>query len=266
MRSRVIHAGLLACLPFISLQVIAQTRLAQVFTDLHSSDASVRDAANSQIVKAVENEMPNIEQDTKLLCSSLSDTDLYIRQQASGILSVIAQMHPEHQSVVRSCSTALIQSASDSANRVRLNSLAALAIESGGPPQEARPVFIAALVDPSSAFQGLGAFGLLKLGGNDNFQMVANAVRQTKTEDEKVALMHAITKADVGNDALFTAVSNLLYDPNSDVQQAAVEAIGASASNKAKAVTMLENFAETSNGSRMVRQAAAERAAQLSTK
>src|SRR6185437_14690470 len=97
-----------------------------------------------------------------------------------------------------------------------------------GRPQAARPAFAAALAEPSDVYQGLGAFGLLKLGGSDNYQIVATAIRQATTSDGKVALMHAVTKVRAGNEALFGVVSNLLYEANSDVQQAANEATGAS--------------------------------------
>ena len=260
-----LQVALLACLSFIPVQAFAQMSLTQAFAGLHSSDASVRAAANSQIVNAAEKELTTIEKDTTLLCSSLSDPDPYIRQQASGILSVIAQLHPEHRTVVNSCSTALIHSASDTATRVRINSLAALAVNAGGPPQAARPAFAAALAEPSDVYQGLGAFGLLKLGGSDNYQMVANAIRQTTTNDGKIALMHAITRARVGNAALFGVVSNLLYDTNSDVQQAAIDAIGVSAANKAEAVSALQNFAGSSSGSSTIRKAAAARAERLAS-
>ena len=177
---------------------LAQTELANVFSELHSPDKAIRDSASNRGIEVLEREWPNIEQDSALICKSLSDPDPYIRLQASAILSVIGQYKSEHSRVVVSCWTGLIQAGSDSAARVRRNAIRALAFNAVPPPPEARLVFSSALSEASPEEKTLGSVGLIRLSsGSDTsaIQLVTDTLMLAKESASRKAILAGMTAA-----------------------------------------------------------------------
>ena len=263
----------------ISLTSVAQNSLQGVFTDLRSPDKKVREAADGRILASLQADMPTIESDSAIICEALSDPDASIRVRASGILFEIAYAYPEHNMVVTNCFAGLIRAASDGTQLgsepmddgtfLRRNSLTALAINPAGPPAQARDLFVSALRDSSSRYQGLGALGLLRIANGadeSNVQLVAGTLKAATGSNTKMALLSSIAGSGIKNQHLFGVAQEFLYDTDSNVQQTAVEATTSTAPTTAQAVTSLQNFSSSIKASGEAKKIAERKLADLSTR
>ncbi len=222
----------------------AQSNLNQVFKDLHSPEASVRENANSRIVEVFESELPTIATETTTICTALSDNDWYIRQQASGLLSVLTLLYPQDLAVVDACTPQLLVTATDTTNQVKLNSLNALANKTDGPPSAAASAFEAALSDPDSSVKQLGSTGIMKLPSDVGVQsrkVLAARIGSEKAADARSALLLGAMQSMKQDADVAQAASRLLDDPSSDVRGSAIMAVETLNSDKAAALRVLEN-------------------------
>jgi hypothetical protein len=188
--------------------------------------------------------MPTIENDTGLICNALTDTDPYIRLQASAILTSIVIAFPEHNQVVVACGAGLIAAASDSNDQTRNNVLFSLAMNPAGPPPEARDTFVHALQSTNFRTSELGAAGLLKenSGGSANHALVRAALLSAPDAKHRLNLLYAIGGSNVPSESLFAVVQGYLYDSDHDVQLAAIDAVATTGPDPGKTAAVLENF------------------------
>jgi hypothetical protein len=240
-----VKAAVCASVLLLASKGYGQTTLTQVFLDLHSSNASVRASANKAIVEVFEREIPNISADTALLCTSLTDNDAYIRQQASGILSVLVQLHPEDVAVVSSCTAQLIKTGADQIDQVRQNSLFVLANKANGAPASAAPDFEAALTDSVPVMKELGASGIFSLPSDSSSGSMKLLVDRLSNEQDPVskeALLLGVTQSKKTNGDVAQAAAWLIGDSDSRVQAAAVLAVESVNSDKNHALSQLQNY------------------------
>jgi HEAT repeat protein len=234
-----------------SLECMAQTPFEKAFADMHSSDPAMVNKARMSMALLAEQEMPTIEKDTATLCDALADPDAMIRLQASGILSTITLIAHEHNQVVVSCFPQLIAAASDPADRVRNNSLFALAMNPAGPPPQAHDVFVKSLQSSNFRTAEVGAAGLLKEGTNAqaNQSLVKKALDEAPDAKHKLNILYAISGSRVPSDDLFQASQKYLSDADPSVQQEAINAVVATATDKSKAITIMQNLEDSSSAS-----------------
>lgn len=222
----------------------AQTPLAKAFAEMKSSDPAVAQKARTNIINVFDRELPTIENDTSTLCKALQDSDSYVRLQAAGILVAIVRAAPEHNQVVLSCIPELLVTARDPADRVRNDSLWALAMNPAGPPPQAQKVFEDALHSVNLRTAEVGAAGLIREDGGRNtanHDMVAQALQQAPDSNHRVNLLYAISGSRVPSETLFRASRELVGDSDSDVQHAAIDALAASGTDKAEVAGALQS-------------------------
>lgn len=233
----------------ITIQCLAQTPLSEMFLHLRSSDPAVVQKAKDSSMDILMKELPKIERDTPAICNALQDSDSYIRLQAAAILTTIVVAYPSHNQVVLACAPELIKTARDPVNQIRNDSLYALALNPAGPPASAQGVFEQAMKSTNFRTIELGAAGLLKEDGGHNSanqELVANALRAAPDSNHKINLLYAIRGSRIKSDAIFDASRECLYDPNPDVQNAAVSAVAASGNDSA-VINVMENFEDSSS-------------------
>lgn len=252
----------------VSAQDLTQVHLDRIFQDLHSSDPSIRNSANGRIIAAFKSDLPDIERYSGTLCESLSDPDGYIRQQASGIMSVLSQLYPEHSSVLTNCSKGLVTAALDPVTRVSGNAISVLANIPGGPPPGAEHAFSTILADPGSNYHAAAAIGLLRLSRTSDpngMHQVSEALRRAPDAAAKITILNAISQAGVPASSLSGAVSTFLYDRDPDVQISAVRALAAAEPDPDKAITYLQNIQSSSSVSEAVKHNAIATAERLAS-
>jgi hypothetical protein len=234
----------------LTFQCLAQSPLAKAFSDMHSSDPVVVNQARQSLAGLTEKELPTIEKDTATLCNGLSDSDAMIRQQASGILLTIALIAHEHNQVVVSCFPQLIVAANDFVDRIRNNSLFALAINPAGPPEQAHDVFVKSLGSANFRTAELGAAGLLKESSNaeSNQKLVQQALENAPDAKHRQNILYAISGSKVPSDALFQVSQKYIDDPSPTVQHAAIDAVAATG-DKSKVATVMQNLEGSSSAS-----------------
>jgi hypothetical protein len=222
----------------------AQSPLAKAFADIKNTDPTISGPAKAALINVLVSEMPVIEQDTATLCNALQDSDPYVRLQASGILQTIVLAAPSHNQVVVACTSGLIKTASDTVDRVRNNSLFTLAMNPAGPPQEAQQVFEQAIKSENYRTAEIGAAGLLREdeGKNtSNIQLVEQELVSAPDANHRLNMLYAIGGSGVQSDQLFEASRQYLSDSNSDVQNAAFQAVAATSTDHAKLLSVMEN-------------------------
>ncbi len=96
--------------------------------------------------------------------------------------------------------------------------------------------------------------------------MDTNALGTAQDSKSKIIFLKAIRLAQVTDQNLYDAVQSKLYSEDSEVQEAAVEAMGSAAIDKAKAVAALHNLAGSDFGSSSTRNRASLMAERLSSK
>ncbi len=243
----------------LAIQCAAQGALAQVFEQLRSSDPNTVAAAQSSIVEVVKTSLPTIEKDATAICKAISDPNPYVRLQATGILVTVVRIAPEHNAVVSSCASDLINAAMDSSNRVRNNALFAMVANTGGPPPSSRTVLINSMASRDLRTSQLGAVGLLKLGDEG---AILDSLKRTGDAKRQLNLLYAIGGAQVKSPALFESVQRFLIADDRELQAAAVDAIAATAVDPDKAVGVLQpiiNSATTPADVKMSASAAIQR-------
>ena len=244
MISRNLLVSVLAFSGCLTLPGHAQTPLAQAFAEMRSSDPAAAQRARSNIINVFDQELPTIEKDTSTLCNALGDSDSYIRLQAAGILVAIVRAAPEHNQVVLSCIPELLVTASDPADRVRNDSLWALAMNPAGPPSQAQKVFKDALHSDNLRTAEVGAAGLIREDGGRNtanHELVAEALQQAPDGRHRLNLLYAINGSKVSSDTLFRASKGMLNDTDPDVQHAAIDAVVVTGTDKATVASALQS-------------------------
>ncbi len=243
---KLVKAGLLpVSILLLTVNGYGQTTLTQVFRDLHSQDPKVRAAANKVSVEVFERELPTISAETSTLCTALTDSDAYIRQQASAVFSVLAQLHPEDAAMISACSPQLIKAGVDATDQVRQNSLLALAYKVGGPPAAAAPDFEAALNDPILAVKEIGATGIMNLppgSSSGSIKLLTDKMSSEQDAESKEALLTGVTQARKTNPDVAQSASRLIADSDPRVQSAAVLAVESLNSDKSLALSQLQNY------------------------
>lgn len=230
----------------LNWRCVAQTPLAKAFAEMHNKDPKVANAARESMNTVAEQALPTIEKDTSTLCNALSDPDPMVRQQAAGILQAIVLVAPAHNSVVVSCFPQLIVTAADSTDYVRNDSLFALAMNPAGPPVQAHNVLIKSLASSNFRTSELGAAGLLKEKGANaqaNQSLVQKALEEAPDAKHRLNMLYAISGSRVPSEALFETSRKYLYDSDPRVQQEAINAVTATATDKSKVVTVMQNLA-----------------------
>ncbi len=233
---------------FASIAIVATSShgqtLTQWFQQLHSTDATVRDAAQRNGVSVLQSALPTISTETSTIRRAMTDQDWYVRMQASAILSVLVTLYPQDLAVVDACTPQLLVTASDTTNQVKLNSLNALANKTDGPPPAAAPAFEAALNDPDSSVKQLASTGIMKLPSDVGVQsrkMLAARIGSEKDADARSALLLGAMQSMKQDADVAQAASRLLDDPSSDVRGSAIMAVETLNSDKAAALRVLEN-------------------------
>jgi hypothetical protein len=234
----------------LSCYGLAQTPLAKAFADMHSSDPNVANKARLSMPAVAEQAFPTIEKDSTTLCNALSDPDPEVRQQSAGILQAIVLVVPEHNSVVVSCFPQLIITATDATDFVRNDSLFALAMNPAGPPPQAHDVFVKSLGSDKFRTAELGAAGLLKEKGANaeaNQILVQKALEEAPDAKHRLNILYAISGTGVPSDILFAASQKYMYDPDTNVQHEAINAVAATGTDRSKVITVMQNLAGSSS-------------------
>lgn len=245
MQKTFIAVVLMACGLSSVNQCLGQTPLAKAFADMHSNDQDVVYKARLSVPALLDKEMATIEKDTSLLCLSLSDPDEKIRMMAAAVLQTIVVAAPQHNQVVLSCFPQLLVTATDADDYVRNDSLRTLALNPAGPPPQAHDIFVKSLSSPNFRTEQLGAAGLLKETGPNkepNHELVRKALDDAPDAQHRLNMLYAIGGAEVPSDTLFQAVQKYLYDSDPEIQTAAIEAVGATATDKARAKIVIQNL------------------------
>lgn len=213
--------------------------LARVFTQMHSADPATVEAARSSLIDVFKQDLPHIEQYKDVICGALNDPDPIIRLQATGILSVIVQLAPEHAPLITACNPNLLVTATDTEDRVRNNALFALVMNPNGPPAGAYDLLSKAMASDNFRTSQLGAVGVLRLGDET---AVLNALKGTVDPKQQLNLLYAIGGAQKKSNVLFEAVQHLAYSDTADLQLASIDALVATSSNPAQAIKVLNSI------------------------
>ena len=227
------NRGSLLILTLLCIAVLpccGQTPLAQSFADMKSKDPRVAGEARKHVALVFEKEVPIIEQDTQLLCSSLHDSDAYLRRQAAALLAAILLAAPEHSKVDATCFPDLVATSGDPDDTTRNDILFVLAMNPTGPPNSARDVFIKNLDSPNYRSAELSAAGLLKAGGErkqDNEMLVKAKLDNTPDAKQRLNILYAIGGSGVQSEVLLGSTRKYLLDSDPDVQRAAFQAVAA---------------------------------------
>jgi HEAT repeat protein len=131
---------------------------------------------------------------------------------------------------------------------VRNDSLLALAMNPAGPPPQAHDVFVKSLSSSNFRTAELGAAGLLKEKGPNaeaNQELVRKALDEAPDAKHRLNMLYVISGVRVPSDTLFQAAQKYLYDPDPEVRTAAIDAVGATATDKSKAITVMQNLADS---------------------
>ena len=243
------------------------TPLSALFDELRSSDPAVRSAAFKNGISVLDSEWPVIERDTALLCTTLQDTNSYMRQQAAAIYYAIITAAPEHNKVVLACSAPLMKASVDDDEIVRDDALAAVALNPAGPLSGSHGLLLNALHSRDYRYKEVGVAGLLKEKGSvatQNQAIVVSALAHASDDNTKIALLYAISGVTVQSRMLSTAVEKLLYASTPAVCKAAIGAIASSSPDKKAAMASLQSLASSSETNSEVKQLARDTVNQLS--
>jgi HEAT repeat protein len=218
---------------------------------MKNNDPAVAKKAKDGLALLLEKEMPTIEKDTTTLCAALSDSDPFIRLQASAVFMTIVVAAPEHNQVVLSCIPNLITAAKDADDQTRNNSLFALALNPAGPPSSAHDVFVTSLKSSNFRTAEVAAAGLIRETTNieANHKMVEKALEEAPDAKHRLNILYAISGSKVPSDTLFQASQRFIDDSNSDVQHAAIDAVAATGTDKSKVMTVMQNLEDSSSAS-----------------
>ncbi len=229
----------------LALKCVAQTPLSKAFADMHSNDPEIVKKARDSMALLAEKEMPTIEKDATTLCQALTDKDSMIRQQAAGIIGAIVVAAPQHNQVVVSCFPQLLVTATDQTDYVRNDSLLALAMNPAGPPAQAHDIFVKSLSSSNFRTAQLGVVGLLKekgLNAEANQELVRKALDEAPDAKHRLNMLYAIIGANVPSETLFQSAQKYLYDSDPEVRTAAIDAVGATATDKSRAIAVMQNI------------------------
>ncbi len=240
MRTLVIASIVLSAVPGFS-----QKTLTQLFQDLNSPDAQIREAANSVSIETFKAALPSIGSQTHVLCEALTSSQDVARLDASALLNTLAVLYSDKAFVVSACTKQLTRTASDPLDQIRENSVAALAIKADGPPAEAAPVFEAALSDKVDSVKQFGAAGIVRLAaGADTagIQALNQRLQSEQSPAAKRALLTGMVMVQKPNPTLAVTASRLIADPDPDVQEAAIGAVEVLNTDKTRALNELANY------------------------
>ena len=231
----------------LSLVASAQSPLAKAFDEFRKYPSKEK-MTNSWFAKLIVDELPHIENDSAAVCKAITDPDPFIRQQASGIYVTIVLVEPDHKQVALSCTSGLVAAASDPVDQIRNNSLFALAMNPDGPPAQAHDTFVNALTSPNLRTAEVAAAGLLKEDNGrstKNHALVEQALAAAPDSKHKLNLLYAIGGSGVPSDSLFQASQGYIFDSDPEIQQAAIDAVAATATDKSKVLTLMQNLEDS---------------------
>ena len=217
---------------------------------MKSKDPKVADEAMRNAVAVFSEEMPTIEKDTQLLCSSLHDAS--IRRQAAAMLAAIDFSGPEHSKVIVACFPDLLAAAGDPDNTTHTAILCALALTPGAPLSTARNVFVKDLNSPDDRTALLATVGLLKTGGErkqDNERLVKARLDNAADAGQRRNMLRAIGGSGVQSEALLGSSKKFLSDPDPDLQRAAFDAVAATGT-KGEVAKIMSDIAASPSSSR----------------
>ena len=248
----------------------AQTPLGKIFKAIKTGTPAEAEAARESLPALLEQEMPTIEKETSTICSSLRDSDAYIRQQASALLKIILITAPTHSGVATSCTPELLATVNDSDVEVRQNVLFSLASNMSGQPSPlAHHAFVQAFGSTDYRIAQYGAIGLLREDGGKNsanLGTIEAALRNAPDSPHRLNLLYAIEGSEIVSDDLARLSEKLVSDPDPETQSAAVDAICSASSDKSKARTFLQNLEGNSTLSTQSKQHAESVISQLQSK
>jgi hypothetical protein len=186
---------------------------------MKSKDPQVAEETRKHVALVFEQEAPIIEQDTQLLCSSLHDSDAYIRRQAAALLTAILLAAPEHSKVDAACFPDLVDASGDPDDTTRNDILLVLAMNPAGPPGSARDVFVRNLDSPNYRTSEVAAAGLLRAGGErkqDNETLVKAKLDNAPDAKQRLNMLYAIGGSGVQSEALLGSSRKFLSDSDPD--------------------------------------------------
>jgi hypothetical protein len=251
-------------------QAQTQSALMKNFAELKSPDQEVSSTARRQYALLLEQELPTIEKDSAFLCSSLEDPSPLIRSAAAGVYATIVMAAPEHSQVVSSCTSGLVKAAADKEGTIQQNSLLALSLNKAGQPSPlAQPVFRAALTADNPISVQAATTGLLRENGTDsqhniaNIGAVADSLQNTGNSESREAILHGITASGAKSDVLFQAAERMLGDSDADVKEAALYAVAGSATDPARAVTVMQGVVDSATATPHLKQSAQAQISEL---
>jgi len=165
-------------------------------------------------------EMPGI-------AMQLNSDDSGIRQQASGVLSVLAQFRPDSASVLSRAFPILMEHVHDPAPRVRINSLNALCFLRPEIPPEEEQFLIELINDKDERIAGQALFGIARMASlrAEAAAAIEKALSQTDSPGRKLAAIRALAAAHVTAPRLLTRLGGLLTDGNPEMVRAALQSI-----------------------------------------
>ncbi len=150
-----------------------------------------------------------------------------IRQQASGVLSVLAQFRPDSSSTLAPAFSALMVHVRDTAPRIRTNSLNALCALRPEIPEEQMQFLIKLASDSDESLASRALFGVARMA---SFRIAASeamnkSLLQTDPYDRRMAAVRAIAAARVTSPALVRSLGSLLDDKDATLVHTILEAM-----------------------------------------
>lgn len=233
---------------------------AKIFEDAVVRDRAINDRARNRmftnIMPKLLNEEPSlVAAEIPKIAQQLNRKEAGIRQQASGIILVLAQFRPDSASVLSSAFPALRDHVQDLEPRIRTNSLSALCFLRPDIPPEQLEFLIHLMEgkDESSAYRA--AFGVARMADlrSDAAGAIDKALSQNDSPGRKIAAIQALGAAHVMSENIVSRLGTVLTDRDTMARRAALQAISALGVPAIRAnLTQLNQLAATSSDSELV--------------
>jgi HEAT repeat protein len=148
---------------------------------------------------------------------------------------------------VLSCIPGLVATAKDADDQTRNNALFALALNPAGPPPAAHDVFVSSLQSKSLRTVEVAASGLIREATNvqANHRLVEQALESAPDAKHRLNLLYAISGSGVPSETLFESSQRYINDADPDVQQAAIDAVGVTGTDKDKVIVLMQNLKQS---------------------
>lgn len=176
-----------------------------------------------------------------------------VRQQASGVLSVLAQFRPDSAAVLAQALSVLMDHVGDSAPRVQTNSLNALCSLRPGIPSEEVQFLISLMGDRDERLGDQAVFGVARMADSraDAMEAIEKALSKDSLPDRRIAAIRAITAAHLTSPTVLARLGELLGD--STVARETLEAISNLGDVAIKEnLDQLDRFVQTSDSNDLV--------------